>query len=429
MPGSMGVIRKLHNERRRLVEQSRALVERMEEDPNEYNAANKAQWERMNDEITSLGVRVDELLTADEDSREADSQRERFAPAIYGSDSAPGDDPNRWMREWFMGEGPRHILADLRSVKMTRDEFGRTIIEQHDLTKGTDTAGGFTVPGGFVAKLFEHMVASSGVRSAGATVVTAEDGRTSLVPKTSTYSTAGIIAEGVTITESDPVFAQASLTTYKYAFMTQVSRELIEDTAVDLIGFLARDAGTAIGLGSGAHFATGSGTGQPLGVGGTGVAPAVGKTGATGQTTTVLGEDLMDVYHSVVGRYRRNGSWICLDATLAQIRKIREGSGATAGNFLWQPGLQAGTPDTLLGRPVFTDQAFPAMAANAYSVAFGDFASYYIIRDVRGIQFDRSDDYAFDRDTTTFRGLLRTAGTRVLDGSAGAVKFYRNSAT
>lgn len=69
------------------------------------------------------------------------------------------------------------------------------------------------------------------------------------------------------------------------------------------------------------------------------------------------------------------------------------------------------------------------MAANAYSIAFGDFAAYYVIRDVVGIQFDRSDDFAFNLDLVSFRALLRTDGTRVLDGSAGAVKFYRNSAT
>lgn len=130
------------------------------------------------------------------------------------------------------------------------------------------------MPSDFVERLWEHAVASSGVRLAGATVIVSDNGRTLPVPKTATYSTAGIVAEGGTIPESDPVFGQSSLTSYKYSFISQVSRELIEDTTVDLIGFLARDAGVAIGLGSGAHFATGSGTGQPLGVGGTGTAPA-----------------------------------------------------------------------------------------------------------------------------------------------------------
>lgn len=324
------------------------------------------------------------------------------------------------------------MVADLRSITTSRDQYGRTNIEQHDLTKGGGAgAGAELVPADFVAKLWEHAVNASGVRSAGATVITAEDGRSTPVPKTTTYSTAGLIAEGATVTESDPVFAQATLTTYKYGFTSQVSRELIEDSAIDLAGFLARDAGVAIGLGSGAHFATGTGTGQPLGVGGTGVAPAVGKTGATGQTVSVVGEDLIDLYHSIAGRYRTGGSWIMLDQTLGQVRKIRDASGASAstGNFLWQPGLQAGTPDTLLGRPVYSDQGFPAMAANAYSIAFGDFAAYYVIRDVVGIRFDRSDDFAFQNDLVTFRAILRTAGTRVLDGSAGSVKFNRNSAT
>lgn len=429
MAEALDLIKNLHTERRRLVEQSRALLQRMEDDAGEFNGENQAQWERMNTKINDLGVRIEEVLGLAEHDKQMASQRERFSSAI-GRPSSDGQDSNTWVREWLSGEGPSRIRADLGTVKMTRNEYGKTNIETHDLTVGVTTAGGYTVPQDFVNKLFEHMVAASGVRSAGATVIVAEDGRTTPVPKSTGYSTAGIVAEGGTIPESDPTFGQSTLTSYKYAFITQVSRELIEDTAVDLSGFLARDAGTAIGLGSGAHFATGSGTGQPLGVGGTGVAPAVGKTGASGQTTSVIGNDLIDLYHSVVEGYRRNGSWIMLDATLAAIRKIKDDSGASAGtgNYLWQPGLQAGAPDTLLGRPVYTDQGFPAMAANAYSVAFGDVGAYYVIRDVRGIQFDRSDDFAFNVDLASFRALLRTAGTRVIDGSAGALKFYRNAA-
>jgi HK97 family phage major capsid protein len=75
---------------------------------------------------------------------------------------------------------------------------------------------------------------------------------------------------------------------------------------------------------------------------------------------------------------------------------------------------------------VFTDPNMPAMAANAYSILFGDFARHYVIRDVVGVRFERSDDYAFATDQITFRALLRTDGERV---DLNAVKAYRNSAT
>jgi len=100
--------------------------------------------------------------------------------------------------------------------------------------------------------------------------------------------------------------------------------------------------------------------------------------------------------------------------------------GAGIGNYLWQPGLVKGAPDTLLGRPVLTDPTIAAMAANADSIAFGDFSEYYAIRDVSGVRFERSDDFRFANDLVAFRALIRTDG-KPLDLTAA--KCYTNSAT
>ena len=86
-------------------------------------------------------------------------------------------------------------------------------------------------------------------------------------------------------------------------------------------------------------------------------------------------------------------------------------------------------PDTLLGKPVVTDPNMAVMAANAYSIAFGDFGQYFIIRDVAGVRFERSDDFRFGNDLVAFRVILRTDSKQVVNGANGAVKFYRNSAT
>jgi HK97 family phage major capsid protein len=137
----------------------------------------------------------------------------------------------------------------------------------------------------------------------------------------------------------------------------------------------------------------------------------------------------MDLYHSIVTGYRGRGFWVMNDSTAAYIRKLREGTGATAGNFLWQPGLQAGQPDSLLGRPVVTDPAMAAMAINAYSIAFGDFSAYFAFRDVNTVQFDRSDDFRFLNGLVAFRSSIRTDSKQLVNGASGAVKFYRNGAS
>jgi HK97 family phage major capsid protein len=111
------------------------------------------------------------------------------------------------------------------------------------------------------------------------------------------------------------------------------------------------------------------------------------------------------------------------DATLAFIRKIKAET-TDVNQYPWQPGLQAGAPDTILGRPVVTDPSMPARAANAYSILFGDFSKHYVIRDVQGVRFQRSGDHAFGNDLITFRALLRTDGTRV---DLNAVRACRNA--
>jgi HK97 family phage major capsid protein len=301
--------------------------------------------------------------------------------------------------------------------KMTAEH--KQFMEQRDLTKAVTTAGGFTVPTGFISRLYEQLVEAATVRQTGAIIYTTDSGENLLVPKATSHGAAALVAEAAAIAESDSVFAQQTLTAYKYGQLIEVSTELIQDSGIDLLGYLSRAAGRGLGLASGTHFVTGTGTGQPEGVA-TNV--TTGKTGLTGQTTTVITDDLFDLYHSIVSGYRSRGVWLMNDSSLAKIRKLKD----TTGQFLWQPGLQAGTPDSLLGRPVLTDPNVAVMAASAKSILFGDFSSYYAIRDVSGVRFERSDDFRFANDLVAFRALIRTDGKPM---DATAVKAYVNSAT
>ena len=144
---------------------------------------------------------------------------------------------------------------------------------------GTASAGGATVPTGFANRLHEHMTESAAIRQTNVTVLRTESGEDINVPKTTAHGTAGIVAEGAAITESDPTFATITLQAFKYGVVTQVSTELIDDSGVDLVGYLARQAGRAIGNASGAHFITGDGSDKPNGVV---TGSTLGVTGATG---------------------------------------------------------------------------------------------------------------------------------------------------
>ena len=211
------------------------------------------------------------------------------------------------LREWIQGRTSQRDIAV-------------NLPETRDLTVGTTTAGGATVPTGFANRLHEHMIESAAIRQTNVTVLRTESGEDINVPKTTAHGTAGIVAEGAAITESDLTFATITLQGFKYGVVIQVSTELIDDSGVDLVGYLARQAGRAIGNASGAHFITGDGSDKPNGVV---TGSTVGVTGGTGQSGAPSADELIDLYFSVIPEYRRAGTWMMSDATWSGVRTPR----------------------------------------------------------------------------------------------------------
>ena len=440
MATMLELVKELHEKRLRAVESLREHHSAVEAGTDE-NGEHQQTADRINKEIDEMGARIDNLLSQIEIEKQSAEDRSRFEklitpdPASGSGGEAFADKMRTWLRSLLPDSevwAPRAITFSLGDVGTdVRDRGwnhpGMPALERHDLTKGTATAGAELIPTGFVRTLYQHLIEFAAVRQTNATLFRTTSGENLLVPKTTSYGTAALVAEAGALGEADPAFAQVTVGAFKYGQLIQISSELVEDSAVDILAFLAKSAGIALGVANGVHLVTGTGTGQPQGIAN---APTVGVTGATGQTTSVIGNDLINLYHSIVSGYRRNGFWVMNDATAAFIRRIRDDTGgAGLGNFLWQPGLTAGMPDLLLGRPVITDPNMATMAANAHSIAFGDFSLYYAIRDVDAVRFQRSDDFAFANDLVTFRAIIRTDARQLVNGAGGAVKFYRNSAT
>lgn len=438
MATTLELIKNLHDRKLQAVASLKEFHAKVE--AGDENGEAQASADKINSEITDLDARLHNLMTQVELERDSAEQRSRFERLTSAPSALPGienfaDKVRTWMKAALPDAehwAPRAIEVRFGGVGIdVRDRGwnlpGLPAVETHDLTKGTATDGAELIPTGFVRTLYQHLIEFAAVRQTNATLFRTNSGENLLVPKTTSYGTAALVAEAGAIPEDDPQFGQVTIGAFKYGQLIQISRELVEDSAVDILGFLAKSAGIALGVANGAHLVTGTGSGQPQGIAN---APTVGVTGTTGQTTTVIANNLIDLYHSIVSGYRRNGYWVMNDATLAFIRKIRDDTGgAGLGNLLWQPGLTAGAPDTLLGRPVITDPNMAVMAANAHSIAFGDFSLYFAIRDVDGVRFERSDDFAFANDLVTFRALIRSDSRQLVNGASGAVKFYRNSAT
>jgi HK97 family phage major capsid protein len=183
-----------------------------------------------------------------------------------------------------------------------------------------------------------------------------------------------------------------------------VSLEMIEDAGVDLLGYMGTNVGQALGLAVNAGLTTGTGTTQPTGIVTSAGSGITGGTGVSGAFTT---NNVIDLVYSTDNAVRRlPGFGIMGGATaMAAARKLQDGN----GSYVWQPSLQAGQPDRLLGYAVFENPSMAAVATSAKSLIAGDLKSY-IVRQVGGIRLDRSDDYAFADGLVTFRAIFRVDG-------------------
>lgn len=413
------MLNKLNERRQNVWEQAKALADAAADENRSFSAEEQGTWDALNEELDKLDVRMKSAGEAEKRAQDAEKMFEglRGKPEGNGPEDQQRSQSSEEFRKFLRGEGPRAY-----DVKPSP-------IDTRDLSKLTAGAGGNTVPTDFYGRLLAHLIETSAIMQSGATILNTSGGEVIQVPKTTAHSSASIVTEAAAIGESDPTFGQVSLGAYKYGTMIQVSRELLTDTGVDLEGYLAMQAGRALGNAFGAHAITGDGSSKPRGV----VTDAtVGKTGATGSATTfgdqsaagAGADNLIDLFHSVIAPYRMSSAcrWIMNDTTAGVVRKIK----TSEGQYIWSPSVIAGQPDTILGKPVLTDPNVAVPAANAKSVLFGDFSQYFV-RLAGGVRFERSDEFAFGNDLVTFRALMR-ADAALVD-LTGAVKVFVHSAT
>lgn len=395
-------LKKLHEQRNKLVADMRTALDEAAKRDGGLTAEDNDKIKRFDTDIAELDQRMADVAAAIErTSAENDAVKRALDTQ---TDPTRGDGFEQKMRDFLDGK--------IRSISVKP--------EARDLVKGTASAGGNTVETGFYNQLVEHMIASSGILRSGATILRTDSGEDIQIPTTTAHPTAVLVAEGAALTENDPTFAQRTLKAYKYGVMNQVAHELITDTSVDLLGYLARQCGKAVGNAFGAHAITGTGTAQPTGVV---TSASTGVTGGTGVGGAFTADNLIDLYYSVIEEYRDDPSagWLLRDASVATMRKLKD----SAGQYLWNPASEPGKPPTFLDKPVRTDPNVAAVALSAKSVVFGAFSAYFV-RQVGEIRFERSDEFAFANDLVTFRCLVRMDGITI--DQTGAIKVFTGNA-
>lgn len=329
------------------------------------------------------------------------------------------------------GKKASNIEIDIRAAVALYMRFGNNVNAEQAVqirnAMSTTTAGegGYTVPAEIATMVIDAMKEYGGMRDV-SEILSTESGNALNFPNSDGTSEVGeIVAENAASTTGELTFGTAAVNPYKYSSKKiALPVELIQDAAIDVVQFVVNRLATRLGRITNTHYTVGTGSGQPFGV----IARATtGKTGTTGQTLSVIYDDLVDLQHSVNRAYRRNGRYMLADTSVAVIRKIKD----TTGRPIWNPGdaesIDQGTPPTIAGYPYTINDDVAAMAANAKSIAFGDF-SKYMIRDVaNSYSLRRFDDSAFALNGQVgFCGWMRTGGNLV---DTAAVKVYINSAT
>lgn len=239
------------------------------------------------------------------------------------------------------------------------------------LSEGVDANGGYLVPEEYDKRLIDGLTEENVFRKLATVITTSGEHKINIA---GTKPAAAWIEEGEALTFGDATFDQIILDAHKLHVAVKVTEELMYDNAFNLENYLIQQFYKALANAEEDAFINGDGTGKPLGILATTGGAQVGVT--TASSTNITADEVINLVYALKRPYRKKAKFITNDATLAVLRKLKDGNGA----YIWQPSYQAGEPDKLLGYPIYTSAYFPTIEAGKAALAFGDY-SYYNIGD------------------------------------------------
>lgn len=371
---------------------AKSLLDAAAAEKRDLTAEEQAQYDRINADIDERSQKIEDLRAAESRARDIEASL-LDAPEVREAAAVRPQSDFDMVRKLVAG--------DIRSYTF----------EKRDLNTSDDSS---VVPQSFYDIIQEKLVTVGPMLDGSVvTLLNTASGEDIKVPVEATRPLATAIAEATAITALDPTFTSITLKSQKVAVLTKVSREILTDSGIDLVSYLARTLGTSVGIRANNLLTVGTGTTQANGIV---TAAGSGITGSTA-TGTFTADNLIDLAHSVDGAYVRLGArWMMRRATMGALRKLKD----TAGQYLYVPAAAVGVPDSFMGFEITENPDVAAVAASAKSVLFGWTGSYHV-RQVGGIEIARSDDAYFADDEVGFRVTLRLWGDL---GQSDAVKYF-----
>lgn len=402
--------KKLRGERGKLILDARAILNADGCTPEQM-----AEADRMMAESDALMTRIEAIerndrLAAELAEQQGQTAEERGVPRAQVEQDREVE--RRRFLAYVTGNFSRLTDED-RRVMATRISAAGSV--------GSPAGGGYTVAPDFMRDLLVAQKAFGGMRQAARVIATDTGVDLPWPTLDDTSNVATIVAENTAgVAGTDLSFGSKTLKawTYRSGYLP-ISIELLQDSAFDFDALIRDALAARFARGQNAHFTNGNGTTQPEGVI---TGAANGRTGTTGQTTSIITDDLIELEHSVDPAYRPGSSFMMHDTSFKVIKKLKD----SQNRPLFLPGFTVGAADTILGYPARIDQDVPVMAANAKSVVFGNLGNY-VIRDVLGFRVTRLNERFAENGQVAFIAFQRTDGRLV--SAAAPVKYYTNSAT
>lgn len=402
LPVSNEYLQRLFDDYRRAAKAGEDLMSAAAAENRDLSPEEDEQVDKAHADVEALSKRIEAIRGFNELAKAGDELRLSAQPIIEAArkDGNPTTEADLFKRGFDAFRQGGSFAFD--SV-MTERAFRAGVLETRALAGNVGTAFNSSFAD-FVA-VYER-TATPMLDPNIVTLLPRSSGEPLIIPRVTADPSHGgtVTAEAAGVNELDMTLSQVTITPYKYGITNLWSSELDLDNTIDLRDLMAQTTGRELGLDIGDHLTTGDGSAKPKGF----IAAATNGGTATGTGTTFGtyfgGTDLIDLYYSLAGPYRRVGSWQANSSTLAQIRKSRD----TTGQLLWQPSYVLGQPESILGRPVYEN---PGMAngSAAKAVAFGDFKRYIVLK-VNPTRVAFSQDYKFSTDQLALRTIERVGG-------------------
>ena len=385
-------INELRSKRAKLWEGTKAFLETHRRENGTLSAEDDATYAKMEQEISDLGREISRLER--QEAMDAELSKPVNTPITTRPGAAKEDTKTGRASDAYR----KNFWNAMRSKTPERSITDALQI-------GTDSEGGYLIPDEFERTLLSGLEENNIFRTLANIIQTTSGDRK--IPIVASHGSAAWVDEEGAYSESDDAFAQITLGAYKLGTMMKVSDELLNDSVFDLENYLSGEFARRIGNAEEDAFINGDGVGKPTGILAAKGGADIGVTTSSG--TAFTADDLINLYHSLLTPYRKKAVWLMNDSTVQFIRKLKDSN----GQYLWQPSLVAGTPNTILGCPVMVSRYMPEIGAGNKAVAFGDF-SYFWIADRQGRSFMRLNELFAAHGQVGFRGSQRVDGKLIL---------------